>query len=724
MKKKLQLDFDWTKWTTARKDVQKLDKHTAIRMLFDVLLINEFEHALIELKNQNCVWGPLHTSVGQEAVAAGTIGALRPGDKASATHRAHHQFLAKVYNFFVDSAWSPLKSDVPAGGAEAIMRAMAEIMGLKTGYCGGRGGSMHLRCNEAGFLGSNAIVGGGIPLTNGAAFAELYRKTGNVIVAFFGDGAVNQGSYHEACNLAAIWDLPVIFLVENNEFAVATRNEEVTAVDDVSRRGAAYAMDGHIVDGSDPVSVYLCIKYVADAIRKGKGPSMVEAKCYRRYHHAGDQPGSSYNYRTKEEESRYFEKEAVNAYPTLLIETGVITRKESDRIFDRAHTAVQQAVKAVTQQEGDTRVVIPTLWPAKESVVAGMRSDGAEWQEISYIERAEFSEFTPMRYCDAIAAVTARWMEKDSETFVIGEEVANFGGGAYGATKGLPAGYPDRVRNTPISEAGFVGLGLGAAMCGMRPVVEIMFCDFSLVAADQLFNQVGKARHMYGNTTELPLVLRTRVCTGLGYGGQHSMDAAGLYSLFPGWRIVSPANAFDYIGLFNSAMHSRDPVLILEHQALYTQKFPVPVDELDYFIEFGKARVVAEGRQLTIITSASLVSRCEKLLPAFEQQGITPELIDLRTLDYPSVDYETVGESIKKTGAAMIVEEAKKSHSIGARIAHELTDRYFDFLDAPIATVTSKDVPPPVSRALELSALISDEEILSAVVKVSKRHWS
>ena len=177
--------------------------------------------------------------------------------------------------------------------------------------------------------------------------------------------------------------------------------------------------------------------------------------------------------------------------------------------------------------------------------------------------------------------MTGRWLEREPDAIVFGEGVANLGGGAYGATKGLVERFPDRLINTPISEGGFSGLGFGAATLGMRVVVEIMFADFALVAADQLFNQLSKARHMYDDTTDLPIVVRSRVGTGLGYGAQHSMDPVGLYGMFPSFRIIAPADSFDYIGLFNTAMHSLDPVVILEHNALYTQRSPAPAGDLD-----------------------------------------------------------------------------------------------------------------------------------------------
>jgi 2-oxoisovalerate dehydrogenase E1 component len=363
------------------------------------------------------------------------------------------------------------------------------------------------------------------------------------------------------------------------------------------------------------------------------------------------------------------------------------------------------------------------LWPDPATVASGLRSEGRELEGLRYREPEDFQEFQDMKYCDAIAAVTGRWLKKDNNVVVFGEEIANFGGGAYGATKGLPKFYPQRIVNTPISEAGFVGITCGAAMSGMRPVVEIMFPDFTLAAADQVFNQIAKARHMYGGTTDLPLVARTRIATGCGYGGQHSMDPIGLFALFAGWRIVAPSNAFDYIGLFNTAMQSLDPVVFLEHHSLYAERFIVPKDDLDYFVPFGKARVTTEGEDLTILTYSSMTGRVEALVEKLGGHGVSVEIVDLRTVDLISVDYETIGSSLKKTGAIAVVEEAAGGQAIGERIAAEVTRRFFDALDGPPACLSAKNVPNSVSRILEAAAMLSDEEIVQDLVRIGKRNW-
>ena len=716
--------FTWQRWRSEAGDLAALPDGVAARMLFDVLLINRFELALLELKGSDAVWGPVHTSVGQEATAAGVVAALRPGDQFAATYRSHHQFLAKALQFRVPAAWNPAAEELPEAGLEVVRRTMAEIMGLAPGYCGGRGGSMHLRYAEAGFLGANAIVAGGLPLAAGAAYAEKQAGSGSVVVGFVGDGALHQGALHEALNMAGLWKLPLICFIENNLYAVATKVRDASAVQDLSVRAAAYDMDGYIVDGSDPVAIYRLVSHVAGGLRGGGRPAMIEAKCYRRFHHAGDVPGSAFRYRSREEEAEYAGREVTRVLPEAVQEAGILSADEVAHIRRSSEQAVLAAMDAcAVKGEGGAWAVRAELWPRPETAAEGMRSAGAEWQGITFVSPRDLAADGELIYSDAIAAVTGRWLERDPRAIVFGEEVANLGGGAYGATRGLPERFPGRIINTPISEGGFAGLGFGAAQRGMRVVVELMFADFALVAADQLFNQISKGRHMYGDTTDVPLVVRTRIGTGLGYGAQHSMDPVGLYGLFPGFRIVVPATSADYIGLFNSAMHSLDPVVILEHNSLYTQSFPVPAGDLDYCLPFGQAELVAEGDDLTIVTYGHLGRRCLGLVERLRGEGLSADIIDLKTLDHIDLDYATIGASLARTGALLVVEEAARSHGIAATVADQVQSRFFDDLDAPVAVLTSLDISTPVSRALELAALVSDDQIADAAVAVGRRMW-
>jgi 2-oxoisovalerate dehydrogenase E1 component len=722
-KKKLRVDFDWQKWSSTEEDLRRMGRLPASRIMFQTFLINMFESELLRLKNAECVWGPVHSSLGQEAVAAAAMAALRKSDKITGSHRAHHQFLAKALNYVLPENWDPLARELPKAGREVVRRTMAEIMGLAPGYCGGRGGSMHLRYAEAGILGTNAIVGGGIPIATGAAFAEKRLAAGNVVVCFFGDGAVNQGAFHEALNLAGLWRLPIIYFIENNEFAVGTRSTNAAAVRELSVRAASYSMKGLLVPGSDVAAVYEAVKASADGIRRGGSPVVLEVKCWRHYHHAGDLPGSSYGYRTRKEEEEHLRCDALHTLPEALRSAGLASDEDLQRMKAIAREAVRRAVEScIVETEGRCRVR-SELWPDSGTAGFGMRSDGRELEALHYSEPEDFPEVEPMKYSDAIAAVTGRWMERDPKVVALGEEIANFGGGAYGATRGLPNRFPEQVINTPISEAGFTGLGLGAAMSGLPTIIEIMFPDFCLVAADQLFNQVAKARHMYGGATDLPLVVRTRIATGNGYGGQHSMDPVGLFALFPGWRIVAPADAFDYIGLFNTAMRSLDPVVILEHHSLYGREFPVPKGILDYCVPFSRARVVSVGQDITVLTYSSMTGRLLNLRQRLQSGGVSVEIIDLRTVDLPGIDFETIGRSLKKTGTVAVVEEAAGAQAIGDRIAAGITVRFFDDLDAPAVFISSMNVPNSVSKVLEAEAMLQDEQIVEAITALAFRQW-
>ncbi len=725
-RRQLSCTFDWQRWTSDGVDLTGLAPELGARILFQALLIRTFESELLRLKNQDCVWGPVHSSVGQETEATAAIAALRRTDQIAASHRAHHQFLAKALGWVLPGDWDPRRQELPPEGLEVVRRTLAEILGLAPGWCGGRGGSMHLRWAEAGILGTNAIVGGGIPLATGAAWAEKRRGGDGVVACFFGDGAVNQGAFHEALNLAGLWKLPIVYFVENNRYAVGTRAEDAAAVRELSQRAAAYGMRGRIVDGCDPLAVHAVVREAAQACRAGEGPFLVECLCYRHFHHAGDRPGSAFGYRSREEEEEQLRRDALQTFPAALLEAGLLAAAEMDLLRSRAAEAVRQAVEFCVETEpGDvgTARPRPRLWPAAETAAFGARSDGRELEGLPCREIEEFGELEEVKFSDAIAAVTGRWMERDPAVVELGEEIANFGGGAYGATHGLPQRFPGQMVNTPISEAGFVGLACGAAMRGLPVIVEVMFPDFALVAADQLFNQIAKARHMYGGSTDLPLVVRTRIATGCGYGGQHSMDPVGLFALFSGWRIVAPASAFDYIGLFNTAMHSLDPVVILEHHSLYGLKFPVPKGELDYCLPFGRARRLAEGSDITVLTYGGMTARLQALLPELGRRGISAELIDLRTLDLPGIDYETIGASVRRTGVVALVEQASAGQGIGARIAAQITERFFDELDAPPGVLGSLDVPPPVSRVLEEAALISDGQILERLEAIAARRW-
>ena len=710
-----------TRLQTTEADLAAADKDDLVRMLGLLCLIREFETRLLELKDADLVHGPVHASIGQEAVAAGVAVALRPSDLIGSTHRAHGHFLAKAFTCYAGEGYQPLRDPLPPAAQECVDRTLAEIMGLRDGWCGGRGGSMHLYDAASGNLGSNAIVGGGIPIATGAAWAKRLQGKDTIVVSFFGDGAVNQGCFHEVANMAALWRVPVLYLLENNLYAVGTHVRESSYVQDLALRTLGYGFDSLIVDGMDPLPVYLAVREAAGKMRSDPFPFLIEARTYRYPHHGGSLPGSALGYRSQEEEAAWRARDPLQVFPERLIGLGVISPVDHARLQALAQEAVAHAVDRCTELREGKRVVPAAHWPAPETATRHIRSDEAGLAGVRLVEREDFSRFSTVTYVGAAAAATLRAMQRDERVIVLGEEVGHLRGGAYGATRGIKEVYPQRLIDTPISETGFVGMAGGLAAAGMRPVVEIMFPDFALMASDQLFNQIGKLRHMYGGQVDFPVVVRTRVAIGFGYGGQHSMDPAGLFALFSGWRILAPSTPFDYVGLFNTALRLGGPVLMVEHGMLYAQEGPVPADDLDYCIRYGKARVVRPGSQVTVLTYLTGVGQCLQAAKELAGEGISAEVIDLRTLDYAGMDWATIGESVRKTGSVLIVEQAPRSMTLGARISDEIQERFFDYLDAPTAKLAALDVPPPVSRKLEEAVLPSPAQVREAIARAARR---
>ena len=371
----------------------------------------------------------------------------------------------------------------------------------------------------------------------------------------------------------------------------------------------------------------------------------------------------------------------------------------------------------MTEPSGNKRKVQDRFWPSSDFCDVGIRGTGKELEALRSEELSEFrGTLEKRKFVDVIADVIGRRMETDENVVILGEDIHRLKGGTNGATRGLSARFPDRVLGTPISENAFCGLGGGIAMDGrFRPIVEFMYPDFMWVAADQVFNQIGKARHMFGGEIEVPLVLRTKVAMGTGYGSQHSMDPAGIFASSPGWRIAAPSTAFDYIGLFNAALACNDPVLVIEHVDLYQRIDEVPASDLDYIIPIGRAALRRTGSRATIISYLSMVDRS---IEAVDELGVDVEIIDLRWLDRASIDWELITQSVKKTNRVLIVEQGARGTSYGAWLADEIHRKLFDWLDHPVMRVTGKEASPSISKVLERAAFAGKEEIEFALKEI------
>jgi 2-oxoisovalerate dehydrogenase E1 component len=717
-RKKLTAGSPWTQLTASTADWDAADPDVLLDLLGRALWIRAFEEQVLELAGQGLVHGPAHSSIGQEGGAVGSVQPLRSDDFVNGSHRGHHQFLAKAFGHVMTAKPGALP-ELDEQVRTVLRRTLAEICGLADGYCRGRGGSMHLQWREAGAMGTNAIVGGGVPQAAGFAFNQSRSGTDAVTVTYFGDGAVNIGSVLETFNLAAAWKLPLCFFIENNQYAVSTAVSEATAEPRLSARGLGFNIPSWRVDGMDPLAVHLAMDEALAHMRTGGGPTIIEADVYRYFHQNGPYPGSAFGYRKKAEETAWRERDPIDLLRAHCVRRGLLTAEEVDAAREQAVTVLRETADTLVEpQPGGKpgqRRIRPELWPDPGFVDIGVRGDLSELVGSRHEEQESFSgELADRRFIDVVSDVIGRRMETDERVVVLGEDVHRLKGGTNGATKRAIELFPDRVLGTPISENAFAGLGGGMALDGrFHPIVEFMYADFMWVAADQLFNQIAKARHMFGGHSRVPFVLRSKLAAGTGYGSQHSMDPAGVLATAPGLRIAAPSTPFDYVGLMNTALACDDPVVVLEHVDLYSTTGPAPVEDFDYRIPVGSAALRREGDDLTVISYLNMVGHCVEALE--QTPEISADLIDLRWLDRASFDWETVERSVRKTNRVLIVEQGAQGTSYGGWVADEIQRRLFDWLDAPVERVTGAEASPSISKVLERAAIARTEEIVTAL---------
>jgi 2-oxoisovalerate dehydrogenase E1 component len=713
----------WVEVVTTDADWDAADAELLTAIFSQLVLIRTFEETVLELSTAGLIHGPAHSSIGQEGGAVGSVITLTTEDTVNGSHRGHHQFLAKVLAHLAPKGIDPLAEfdqDVRA----VLLRTLAEICGLDRGFSHGRGGSMHLQWKEAGAIGTNAIVGGGVPLAAGSAWAHRFAGTDAVAVTYFGDGASNIGSTLETFNLAAAWKLPICFFIENNQYAVSTNVFESTAEPRLSARGPGFGIHSWKVDGMNPLAVHLAMQEALEHMRAGNGPTIVEADVYRYFHQNGAFPGSAFGYRTKAEEKEWRQRDPIKQVAAHLVRRDILQQRDIDATIARATQLMAEIRDELVEplpggKPGQCRIK-PDEWPDTAYVDVGVRGDLSEFDGVQLADTDTYTgELAEMKFIDAVSAVMGRRMETDPTVVVMGEDVHRLSGGTNGATKGLKASFPDRVLGTPISENAFTGLGGGIAVDGrFKPVVEFMYADFMWVAADQLFNQIGKGRHMFGGDDPVPFVLRSKVAMGTGYGSQHSMDPAGIFATNPGWRIVAPSTPFDYVGLMNSALRCEDPVVVLEHVDLYSSVGEGPVADLDYCLEVGRAAIRRVGSQITVI---SYLAMTNYVLKAVEELGtVDAEVIDLRWLDRASIDWDTIGASIMKTNNVLIAEQGAIGTSYGGWLADEIQRRFFDWLDQPVQRVTGGTASPSISKVLERAAIAQDPEVAAKLTEITR----
>jgi 2-oxoisovalerate dehydrogenase E1 component len=711
----------WLELVVTDADWDAADPDLLRTVYAQLVWIRAFEQYVLDLAGAGLIHGPAHSSIGQEGGAVGSVLALTSDDSVNGSHRGHHQFLAKALHHVEPKGMDPLAAP-SSEMREVLLRTLAEICGLDRGWSHGRGGSMHLQWKDAGAMGTNAIVGGGVPQAAGFAWSHRHAGTDAVSVTYFGDGATNIGSTLESMNLAAAWSLPVCFFIENNRYAVSTSVEEATGEPRLSSRGPGFGIASWKVDGMNPLAVHLAMTEAAEHMRRGNGPTVVEADTYRFFHQNGGFAGSAFGYRTKEEEQEWRARDPLTQTAAQLVRLGLLTEEETEQAMSSAKAGMEEIGSVLLEPDPDgkpgQRRIKPAEWPDPDWVDVGVRGDLSELSDAPVVTDESTVAVAEIPFIDAIATVMGRRMETDDAVVVMGEDVHRLNGGTNGATRGLADRFPGRVLGTPISENAFAGLAGGVAIDGrFRPVVEFMYADFMWVAADQLFNQIAKARHMYGGSSGVPLVLRSKVAMGTGYGSQHSMDPAGIFATSAGWRIVAPSTPYDYVGLMNTALRLQDPVVVLEHVDLYTATGLGPADDWDYCLPVGKAAVVRPGSDLTVL---SYLGMTPYVLGAVDTYGdVDAEVIDLRWLDRASIDWDTIEASLTRTNQILIAEQGALGTSYGGWLADEIHRRFFDLLDAPVWRVTGGVASPSISKVLERAAIAQQDEVVAALAEIA-----
>src|SRR4051812_14007425 len=639
-------------------------------MHWRMLVIRGFEQRVAAMYRDGEVPGFVHLSIGQEASAVGACWPLGPNDVITSTHRGHGHCLAKGLD--------------PLG-------MFAELMAKDDGTNRGRGGSMHIADPTLGIFGANGIVGAGLPIAVGAATAAELRRDGTVAVAFFGDGAVAHGTFHEAVNLAAVWQLPVVFFCEDNgyaEFSPASTQHAAS----LSQRAAGYGI-GHVaVDGNDVVATATTMQQVVEGVRAGGGPVLVEATTYR-WH--GHYEGDPERYRTDDERREWEARDPLVVSARHLRAAGVI----DDVITSMGDDVARELDAAVVAAR---RLAQPTVDTLHHFVVRS--------RPVRLEPPAAAADAPVFRTMDAVRTALQTELASDERVFVAGIDVAA-GGNVFGLTRGLHDEFGERVRDTPISESAIVGLGVGAAMAGMRPVVELMYLDFLGVCLDQLLNQAAKLPFMTGGAARMALTVRTQFGAGRSSGSQHSQSLEALLAHIPGLTVVMPSTPADTYGLLRAAIQDPNPVVFIENRLLYGMKGPKP--PADYLLPIGRAAVVHAGTDITVVSVSRMVHEALAAAEAVAAEGMSVEVIDLRTV--APLDMATILESVRRTNRLLIAHEAVVPFGIGAEIAATVACEGLCDIDAPIERIGAAATPPPYSPVLERAWLPDRDDIAAAV---------
>jgi 2-oxoisovalerate dehydrogenase E1 component len=665
--------------TTARAPEGPSDDE--MRALYRALLLPRvIEDKMLALlrRGQLSKW---FSGVGQEAVSVGLVAALRGDDWILPTHRNLGVFTGRGFDL------------------DTLFR---QLLGREGPLTGGRDRTFHFGDLDHHVVGMISHLGAMVPVAAGLALAARLRGEDRVAAVLIGDGATSEGDVHEAMNLAAVWKLPVLFVIENNQWGLSTPVSDQYACVDLVDRAAGYGMPGELVDGNDVLAVRDACERAAARGRAGKGPTLLECKTFRM---RGHEEASGNDYVPAAEIARWVARDPIERFEARLDERGVLPATERAVLREELRFEVENLVAGAlaapvpaTTEDDEIGRVYATPPP--------VRRVGTEPGP----ESPDAAGVTDMRYVDAIRDALHVALADDDRVVLLGQDIAGYGG-VFKATEGLVGEFgAERVRNTPIIESGAIGAALGLALAGFRPVVEMQFGDFVTCGFNQLVNNVASTRYRWG--AAVPLVVRLPVGGGLGAGPFHSQNVEAWFCHVPGLKVVAPATADDAKGLLLAALDDGNPVLVLEHKRLYRSvRGPVPAGH--HVAPIGEARIARPGTDATVVTYGAGVDWAVSAADALAAEGAGDvEVIDLRSLR--PWDRGLVLDSVRRTSRVLVLHEAGLTGGLGAEIAATIADEAFMDLDAPVRRVGGLDTPIPFAPTLE-AVWSADRRLLPAL---------
>ncbi len=632
-----------------------------LEIYFRMCLSRAFEEKIDILFKDGALHGTTHLSIGQEASHVGLIAALDKADYIVPTHRCHGFNIAR---------------------GTSIRRMFSEMFGSKDGICRGIGGSMHMSDAATYNLGSSAVVGSGIPLAGGAAFSLKALRKDNISVAIFGDGATSRGTLHEMMNIAAIWKLPLMFYLENNHYGMSASADRMISTHEIYKRADGYNIKSiYIENGNDVFEVEKASKEARSYILKEKKPIFIEVNTYRQ---CGHSKSDKRVYRDKAEEELWLSRDPLSVAELRLEKRGY-SRDDIKAIKDKAYSFVESEYVEALKSKDD----LLTLGELYDYVYAP-----------SPVSAAEGGKKHISTYKEAIREALEEILRTDKRAYMLGEDIARYGG-CFGVTGPLWRSFSDRVLETPVSEETFTGLAVGSAMTGMHPIVEIMYGDFSTLAADPLINHAAKTYFMSAGQFTAPMIYRTPGGGGTGHGAQHTQSLETMFLNIPGLIVVAPSSPYSAKALLKSANRSNNPVLFFEHKGLYNEVGEVG-DENAY-LPLGKAIIKKNGFKVLVIAYSRAYRVAENALKDVERDITFIDLATIKPLDEDSIRFYS-----SSFDRILIAEDTPLQSSVAEsviRIIRAVNDR------CRISVATALDIPIPFSRKLEREVILNEERV-------------